>query len=78
MKLDTRFLSVHPATQAWWEQRPKCRTCAHLVLVDGHEGEEDMRCRQMRQNGPRGHAYCIDVRGPDGACGPWASLWEEK
>lgn len=78
MLIDQTFLRVHPATQAWWEQRPKCRTCAHLVLVDGHEGEEDMRCRQMRQNGPRGHGYCIDARAETGPCGPEAKLWEGK
>ena len=76
MQIDERFLSVHPATAAWWDQRAKCRTCAHLVLVDGHEGEEDMRCRQMRQNGPRGHGYCIDARSEEGICRPEARLWE--
>lgn len=78
MLIDQTFLSVHPVTQAWWEQRGKCRTCAHLVPVDGHQGEEDMRCRQMRKYGPKGHAYCIDVRDETGPCGPEAKLWEPK
>jgi hypothetical protein len=65
MQIDERFLTVHPATAAWWERRSSCESCRHLKLREGHEGEGVMRCTAVRvdQRASRDllGAYCIDV-----------------
>lgn len=82
MQIDERFLSVHPATLDWWDQREKCESCRHLNLREGRDGEGIMLCTRVivdrRSTRDIRGMYCIDARSPDGACGPWASLWEEK
>lgn len=81
MKLDTRFLKVHPATAAWWDQREKCARCAHVLnqLENFPRAMPVMRCKITPVSvGRQPHAYCIDARSEGSACGPWASLWEGK
>ena len=74
MKLDTTFLSVHPATQAWWGQRDQCESCSasyHEVGIGG------MRCRSFTQTKNQvPHGYCIDARLEEGPCGPQAVLFK--
>lgn len=78
MKLDTRFLTMHPATSLWHQQRDQCERCAHFVLREGDEGESIMRCKAVRAPRPANRpvlgAYCIDAR--QGACGPDARLYK--
>ena len=78
MQIDTRFLTVHPATAAWWDQRGRCESCRHLLVTAHYEGERIMRCRLAKQGGANGAQYCIDARSEKGSCGPDAALWEEK
>lgn len=82
MQIDTRFLTVHPATMTWWDQRETCETCQHLVLREGREGEAVMRCRQAltfhRPSRTEMGVYCIDARGDDGPCGPQARMYERR
>lgn len=85
--IDERFLSVHPATLAWWDQREQCERCAHMHLSAGAHNEAVARCwvaprtqyglSVERMHSARGivHVYCIDARSPDGACGPDAKLF---
>ena len=79
MQIDTRFLTIHPATALWHSQRDQCERCAHLSLT--LEGLKDrsavLRCTAVRAGkGRQAHAYCIDAR--EGACGPEAKLFQEK
>jgi hypothetical protein len=85
--IDERFLTPHPATLDWWDQREKCELCAHMHLSAGAYNEAVMRCwvapRTMHgraveaMHSARGivHVYCIDARLPEGACGPEAKLF---
>ena len=76
MLIDTRFLTLHPATAAWWDRRARCESCRHLLVTAHHEGERIMRCRLAKQNGPNGAQYCIDARSEEGICRLEARLWE--
>ena len=82
MLLDQRFLTIHPATSAWWDQREKCESCRWLNLREGTEGEGVMRCTAVRvdQRATRDllGAYCIDVRSESGLCGPDAKLYQSR
>ena len=90
MLIDTRFLSVHPATLAWWQQRQQCQQCKHCAVSYGQDGQAIMRCAVSQHKDPlvrRMHAgrtmsdmriYCIDARDEGGDCGPDAKLWEGK
>lgn len=91
MQIDTRFLSPHPATVTWWQQREQCESCRWLNLREGSEGEGTMHClaspqphegvRRMlaaRRANHVVHLYCIDARGERGPCGPNAVLYEPK
>ena len=89
MMLDTRFLTVHPATALWWKQREQCESCKHLRLKRGEGNEGVMRCAVARHPDPQVRLmlsartadlrpYCIDARGEKGSCGPDAALWEGK
>ena len=40
----TNLTTAHPATALWWEQRDKCRACAHLIERQGSTGSLGMRC----------------------------------
>ena len=83
--VDPRYLSVHPATLAWWSQRDKCKTCKHMMI----DGDPAMRCTLTKRTGKGRSAllwtgrhtgvefeYCIDAR--LGACGPEGKLWSPK
>ena len=78
MMIDQRFLTVHPATMTWWDQRERCETCRHLKLSEGTEGEGIMRCRKSPSPGRPGAEFCLDARSGDGLCGPEARLYELK
>lgn len=73
MKIDTQFMTVHPATEAWWARRKMCKACKHL---DDNGGV--MTCRKTVSNlpGRRRLEYCIDARSEGGACGPDAVLFK--
>jgi hypothetical protein len=77
--LSETFLTVHPATALWWQQREQCLRCANSVAGAGHEGEGVLRCTAVRiaprRSRPTLGAYCIDARA--GACGPEATLFQE-
>lgn len=90
--LDTRFLSVHPVTAKWWQQREKCSQCKHYTR-DGYKNRKNEfaeRCGASRLptpgQGNRSTEYCIDARAPaeerqdgrPGLCGPDAVLFEPK
>jgi hypothetical protein len=76
MQIDTRFLTVHPATAAWWDRRDRCESCRHLLVTRHYEGERIMRCSAAKQGGPNGAQYCIDARSEEGICRPEARRWE--
>lgn len=89
MQIDTRFLSVHPATAAWWGQRERCESCRHCAVSYGLDGHRIMRCAVSQHKDPvlrrlyAGRAtdmrvYCIDARAEGGDCGPDARLYEPK
>lgn len=83
MKIDRTFLTPHPRTVLWFEQRETCARCANHLLI----GTTEMRCKvaPMLVSGglAKAHAargtfiYCIDAREPEGACGPDAKLFVE-
>ena len=78
--LRSEFLSVHPATALWWEQRGQCQRCAHvrIKMEAFDESVPVMRCAMVRT--PRGRqelAYCIDARLEGARCGPEAKLFQE-
>jgi hypothetical protein len=81
--IDERYLAVHPATQVWWSQREKCRSCAFLVTVPSDSDDPAMRCKvappnRRKNNGrPYGYLFCIDARLETESCGPLAALWKE-
>ena len=81
MQIDTRFLTIHPATTLWHQQRDQCERCAHFALREGDEGESIMRCKAVRvaprRSRPTLGAYCIDARSEGAACGPDAILYKE-
>jgi len=92
LTLDTRFLTVHPVTAKWWQQREQCKQCKHYILEDAtkRRGEYAARCDASRLpvpgQGNRATEYCIDARAPaeerqdgkPGLCGPDAVLFEPK
>lgn len=77
MLVDERFLTVHPRTALWWEQRETCRQCAHYVAVASKHprgtrstgGQESCRARACPTHQPS----CMESReeGPN-HCGPEA------
>jgi hypothetical protein len=75
---DPRFwLQIHPATVAWWAQRPQCEACAHVQQTI--EQTIVLRCRKVRSlAGRHPFAYCIDARDEGSLCGPGATLYEPK
>ena len=90
MLLDQRFLTLHPATAAWWEQRERCESCRWCSLREGNDGEGMMICLAAPQPDEhvrrmlaarRSHAvhlYCIDARDESGPCGPDAKLHQPR
>jgi hypothetical protein len=76
--LRSEFLTTHPATALWWQQRAQCERCAHVrVKMEAFERAMPvMRCAVVRTPAGRQElAYCIDARA--GACGPDAQLFKE-
>lgn len=84
MKLDTQFLTVHPRTALWWEQRKQCESCEHCVRIPtkptagGRISTYPYRCGATPAGGPTGLAYCIEARDEGGNCGPNANLYQTK
>lgn len=94
MKIDTRYLTVHPVTHQWWEQRETCRTCTHYLAPDSPSvvrprGDYTAeRCAASVVKTPNRTLYeaCIDARGTaeqrgdslPGRCGPDATLYQPK
>jgi hypothetical protein len=79
--LSDTFLTIHPATELWWQQREQCQRCAHVSRrLEGTQKEQSevLRCQVVRTPlGRRESAYCIDARAT-GECGPEAKLFQEK
>jgi hypothetical protein len=82
VKLDTRFLTTHPRTVLWWEQREQCRGCAHAIIEEVerragfNETSTTMRCAALEPYPhTRTQPYCIDARDPGKPCGPKAVLF---
>lgn len=80
MSLDPRFLTIHPATAEWFEQRKKCERCKNLHTAVEQGGNTVMRCRKTsnRTRPDAGGGYCIDARAAGQPCGPNAALFKEK
>jgi hypothetical protein len=73
-------MTVHPATELWWAQRDKCRSCTHhfTFTLRRRYGDEvgGERCRACpAERGKRAFLYCIDARLADSPCGPAAKLF---
>ena len=80
MQIDGRFLTPHPATALWWQQREQCARCAHVLnqLENFPRAMPVMRCKVTPVSvGRQPHAYCIDARAEGSACGPDAKLFQE-
>ena len=82
---DATMLQPHPATVVWWQQRDKCRACAHyLPSVEGARDRGGERCQRVRARiggagkGRHIHTYCPDARAEGAECGPEAALFEPK
>lgn len=71
IRLDTTYLSVHPRTQAWWNERAKCEACIYLV-----KREKVMNCCIGTDTGER--SPCIKARDPAGVCGTEARLFRPR
>lgn len=92
--LDTRYLTVHPVTSQWWQQRDKCRQCVHylapekpaVVRARGDYTAERCRVAVISVTTRTLYEACIDARGTaeqrgdtvDGVCGPDALLFQPK
>jgi len=69
--IDQRFLSVHPRTALWWEQRAQCEACAHM-----QRRGSAMNCFAVGGDGNDGDSSCITARDKGGRCGPDALLFQ--
>lgn len=82
MEIDTRFLTIHPRTALWWEQREQCSKCKHLERVDikqrraswGQSGGQ-MSC--LATGTAEKRIPCITAREDSMVCGPEARRFEE-
>lgn len=75
---DTRFLTVHPRTALWWNQRAKCEACKHCRKVKPPSiAQGRMSCMITPMLG-KGRADCIDAREPGQDCGPKAILFQPR
>ena len=76
-EIDQRFLTPHPATALWWEQREKCEKCVHL-----NRQSYAIRCTKTTSiddfRKSVSYAYCIDARLEGAPCGPNAALFKPK
>lgn len=78
MKLDPTFLTMHPRTARWQEERKTCEACAH---VSQQQGDTAMRCTKMappKTWRPLAGGYCIDAREIGMPCGHTARLFTPK
>ena len=68
MHIDTRFLIVHPATAAWWDQRGQCESCRHMRLKRGEGNEGVMRCAAAHHPDPQveDRLACHGIPMPEG------------
>jgi len=79
VKVDERFLSVHPRTLLWWQQREQCRKCKHHWFKpekpgSGHSGSGGGEyCEATRYSHDK---TCVSARDTD--CGSEAALFEAK
>lgn len=74
---DPRFLSLHPRTALWFEQREQCWLCAHLEW-SGPGGSSSMSCGVVPKSDEHGRVTdrtCISARDVGGACGPGATVF---
>lgn len=82
--IDTRFLTVHPSTAAWWARRDKCRACAHYMPSIEHQKDRGgERCGALMmpnavRTGRSIAAYCVDARSEGARCGPGAAMFTPK
>lgn len=81
MKLDPRFLSIHPSTALWFEQRKLCDKCANCsrppVKANGI-AVSVYRCLAMPVPVKGKYGFCIEARDADGVCGPNATKFQPK
>lgn len=89
-RLDPTFLTLHPATALWWEQRKQCERCKHVdARSDTNKqsvGQTVLRCKLFPTQdkvtgllrGAQALGYCIDARMKNNPCGPDARLFKEK
>lgn len=87
--IDETFLTVHPRTALWWQEREQCAICKHSHsegdLTHGRRTSKTpvtdpgMRCSgtivQTHGRGRRIDAFCIDAREEGQRCGPNATLF---
>ena len=74
----TILKQAHERNMLWLGQRDTCLACRNCFIRIGTQGETIMTCAQVPFAGTRYCAYCIDVRGPGGKCGPDATLFQPK
>lgn len=75
--IDERFLSVHPRTALWWEQREVCQRCKHVRQTEQTpKAGGEMFCAVVAGGGGNGRHPCITARDENQACGPTAWLFE--
>jgi hypothetical protein len=75
-KFDQRFLTLHPRTALWWQQREQCRRCEHHLETQfaGKAGGQESCAVSV--DGSR-LLPCIDAREEGGVCGPRARFFKE-
>lgn len=80
MELDTRFLTVHPRTKLWWEQRQQCAQCTHVRITEGKTHGGDVHtmyhCRMHREGSV--WSSCMTARDEGQPCGPDGKLFKES
>jgi hypothetical protein len=81
MQIDERFLTVHPRTALWWQQREQCATCRwQREKPQNHEKRNGggLACDAAPGKGWYGAFSCISARDEGSPCGPDARLWQAK
>lgn len=81
--IDARFLTPHPRTVLWLQERRQCEACAHLIRppVEDHQA---MRCavspilERRGRPGKSDCSFCIDARDEGRSCGPDARLFSPR
>lgn len=78
---DTRFLSVHPRTLLWWQEREQCKRCAHYREKTVSYGRYRPSLLQICVAEPRRRAYpwaCVEMREEGAPCGPNGVLFRPR